>query len=336
MTSSPQDAVTPVGTDTEERPEHRGLHAVPASTPETTAEPERGHWWNRVKKAKPERSQKDRRKRAAVLAFIGFAVVLGSIESLAVRGQADFGRWELGLTGLWVYTASVALEAGAITWAGLALWAMLTKDRVGFAHLMTAVTVMAAAGASWIGARAAHRPEAGAVYLAAASVFALAMWHTIMVRVRRDDLRERGEIVIVPERPRFGIFRWLMAPVDTGKAWRWAVLNRVSNPDRALAAIADAKAARKAAKQAKTLPALALTGDVLQALAARERLAVAFGAIGSVDVPAALAMLSGQGAPVDQSYAYQLVKQMGLAPDNTDAKTPKRRNVKTSAMKEGQ
>jgi hypothetical protein len=56
---------------------------------------------------------------------------------------------------------------------------------------------------------------------------------------------------------------------------------------------------------------------------------VAFGAIGSVDVPAALAMLATREAPVDQSYAYQLIKQMGLAPDSTDAKTPRRHSVKT-------
>jgi hypothetical protein len=71
-----------------------------------------------------------------------------------------------------------------------------------------------------------------------------------------------------------------------------------------------------------------LTADILTALGARERLLTAFGALGSVDVPSALMMLQETGAPVDQSYAYQIVKQMNLSPD---AKTPKRRGVKTSA-----
>jgi hypothetical protein len=321
MTSSPQDAVTPTEMAPDVRPDHRGLHAVAAGQPEA----KRGHWWSRTK---TERTRRDRRKRAAILAFIGFAVVLGSIESLAVRGQADFGQWELGLSGLWVYTVAVALEAGAITWAGLALWAMLTRDRVGLAHLMTAVTVMAASGASWIGARAAHRPEAGALYLALASVFALLMWHQIMTRVRRDDLKDSGEVKEVPEKPRFGWGRWTMAPRETFGAWRWSVLQRVSDPDAALKAIADAKAVRRAAKLAREVPALELTTEVLTALGARERLAVAFGAIGSVDVPAALAMLAAREAPVDQSYAYQLIKQMGLA---RDGETPRRRDAKKSA-----
>jgi hypothetical protein len=329
MTSSPQDVRTPDGqvlriVDPKTAEGEAALAALAGDT-----EPKRTHWWSRTPKARPERSRKDRRKRAAILAFIGFTVVLGSIESLAVRGQSDFGHWELGLLGWPVYTVAVALEAGAVTWAGLALWAMLTRGRAGLPHLMTAVTVMAAAAASWIGARSAHRPEAGAAYLALASIFALLMWHQIMAQLRRDDLQERGEIKPVPEKPRFGLARWLIAPIETGRAWRWAVLNRVSDPDVALRAVADAKAVRRAARQAKDVPALDLTAEVLQALGARERLAVAFGAIGAVDVPAALAMLATRDAPVDQSYAYQLIKQMGLAPAS-DAKTPKRRDVKTS------
>lgn len=318
MTSRLLDAKTPLGDGATVTP----LAAV------ASAETKRAHWWSRTRKTEARRhvSAARRRRRAAWLAFAGFAVVLGSIESLAVRGQADFGHFELALNGAWVYTVAVALEAGAITWAGLALWAMLTRDRVGLAHFMTAVTVMAAADASWIGARAAHRPEAGAAYLALASVFALLMWHAIMTRVRRDDLRESGEIQGVPAKPRFGWARWVLAPVETGQAWRLAVLRRISDPAEALAALAAEKVARKARKGAKTLPVFELAGDVLAGLGARERLLTAFGALGSVDVPSALAMLQERSAPVDQSYAYQVIKQMNLTPDT---RTPRRRGVKT-------
>jgi hypothetical protein len=322
-TSPDEGTVTPLATVT----------SVEASSGESLAvgtptESKRGHRWGRGKQARPERnSPARRRRRAAWLAFAGFAVVLGSIESLAVRGQADFGHYELALNGAWAYTVAVALEAGAITWAGLALWAMLTRDRVGLAHLMTAATVMAASGASWIGARAAHRPEAGAAYLALASVFALLMWHAIMTRVRRDDLRESGEIQGVPAKPRFGWARWMLAPIETGQAWRLAVLRRISDPSEALAALAAEKGARKARRSAKAIPVIELTADILTALGARERLLTAFGKLGSVDVPSALAMLAESGAPVDQSYAYQVVKQMNLSPD---AKASRRRGGKTS------
>ncbi|HEX3961155.1 MAG TPA: hypothetical protein VHZ03_31810 [Trebonia sp.] len=301
-------------------------------------ETERAHWWSRKPRTESRRNtdRAKRRKRAAVLAFMGFAVVLAAIESLAVRGQADFGRFDLGLSGVWQYTPAVALEAGAITWAGLALWAMLTRDRVGLPHLMTAITVMAAAGASWTGARAAHRPDVGAAYLALASVFALLMWHQIMTRVRRDDLRDSGEMQTVPARPRFGAFRWLMAPGETFSAWRLSILARVSNPDEALVKLAALKAERLAGKQAKALPALELSAEVLAKLSNRDRLALAFGSLGAIDVPSALSLLTSFGAPVDQSYAYQLVKQMGLTgeKDKPDVKTPKRRAVRTPAKKE--
>jgi hypothetical protein len=168
-----------------------------------------------------------------------------------------------------------------------------------------------------------------------ASGVALIMWHLIMHRLRRDDLIDHEEIQEVPQKPRFGIFRWLLAPVETGLAWRLAILKGISDRAEALAAHATQKAARKARKAAGALPVLNLDTEVLTALGARERLTVAFGALGAVDVPKALAMLSERGAPVDQSYAYKALRELGLA----DVKTPKtsrRQNVKKSPAKEVQ
>ncbi len=246
---------------------------------------------------------------AAILAFTGFAVVLGAIESLAVRGQSDFGHYELGLTGGWTYTVAVALEAGSLTFAGLALWATLSKDRAPVAKFMTTVMVMAAAGASWTGGRAADRPVIGAAYLAAASVMALLMWHEILHRLRREELRATGSIrKAAPDKPRFGWARWLIDFRGTWRAWKVAVLRRISDAEEALDAATAAK-----------VPPIELAGDVLAALPARDRLAVAFGALGRVDVPAALAMLRERGAGIDQSYAYKIKQSM------TDgAKAPER------------
>jgi hypothetical protein len=125
--------------------------------------------------------------------------------------------------------------------------------------------------------------------------------------------------------------RWSMAPGETFGAWRLAILDRISDPAEALTKLAARRAERQAAKQSRTLPVLDLTSQVLSALGARERLTVAFGALGRVDVPAALAMLSERETPVDQSYAYKLVRELGLtSPDKTDVKTPRRRSAKTS------
>lgn len=331
MTSSPQDVLTSEIDRDRLHVDHRGLHAIPATAPETSVESERSHWWNRKRKTEPKEKPggAKRRRRAALLAFLGFAIVLAAVESMAVRGQSDFGRYELGLSGLWIYTPAVALEAGAITFAGLALWAMLVRDRAMVAHAMTFVMVMLAAGASWTGARAAHRPDVGAAYLALASGVALIMWHLIMHRLRRDDLAEAGEIEDIPAKPRFGWARWALDPVETGQAMRLAILRGISGRAEALEALAIEKAAKKARKQSAALPVLNLTADVLQALAAKERLAVAFGALGAIDVPSALTLLQEKESPVDQSFAYKLAREMGVtSADKKDVKTPRRRAVK--------
>jgi len=53
-----------------------------------------------------------------------------------------------------------------------------------------------------------------------------------------------------------------------------------------------------------------LATEVMDSLSARERMFVAFGAVGALDVPKALAMLKSRGVPVDQSTAYQIRKAL--------------------------
>jgi hypothetical protein len=71
-------------------------------------------------------------------------------------------------------------------------------------------------------------------------------------------------------------------------------------------------AAAIALAETAELPAVEIDAAVMAGLTHRERLLVAFGATGSLDIPRALAILTERGAPVDQSTAYQIRK--ALAP----------------------
>lgn len=171
----------------------------------------------------------------AAVAFAGFAAVLLAIEALAVHGQLDFGRHVLGLDGAYVFVVPVALEGGTLVSAALALWATLTGDSSGMHRLWTYMFLGGAAAANWLGALSSGRSWVAAAYLAATCVAALRMWHAILHRVRRAELHRAG--ATEPPLPRFRVLRWLIAPRETGKAWRLAVREGIASPGDALALV---------------------------------------------------------------------------------------------------
>jgi hypothetical protein len=182
---------------------------------------------------------------AAAAAFAGLTTVLAAIESLAVRGQLDFAQHIIHLTGSYRAAVPVALEAGGLTFAGLTLWATLHGEHAPTSRLMTAVAVLAASAASWLGSRAAGLPVAGALYLAGASILALVMWHQILHRLRRSQQHADGRAAAPPPpRPRFGTARWLIDTPGTWRAWKAAVLAGEPDAARALTLAATGRPVR--------------------------------------------------------------------------------------------
>lgn len=166
-------------------------------------------------------------------AFGVFAVVMLAIEALAFRGQLDFARYVMGLTDRYVYVVPVALEGGTLVTALLALRATLTHDPSFMHRVWTWILLGAAAAANWAGALAAGRDHMAALYLAGFCVVALRMWHAFLHGIQRSELRTAG--ALESPLPRFRPLRWLVAPRETFKAWKIAVIADVTSPLEALA-----------------------------------------------------------------------------------------------------
>lgn len=233
----------------------------------------------------------------AGLAFAGFAAVISAIESLAIRGQLDFAEHVLGLHGWHAYGVPVALEGGTLVCAALALWAALERDRVITHHFWTAVFLGAAAYANYIGALAADRPAEAAVYLAGACGAALRIWHAILRRIRRTALPPRES-----SGASFSLSRWLLAPRETFRAWRFSVLEGISKRQDALAAV-----------RGKAIPSTVATEDGaavdLSKVSKAEATRTAFATLGSYEVGPALEWLTQRGVSVDRSYVYELARK---------------------------
>jgi hypothetical protein len=123
------------------------------------------------------------------------------------------------------------------------------------------------------------------------------LWAVHSRRVSRDALLAQG--LIEHHAVRLGSTRWAWHPIRSARVMWHATWEGVTNPAEALAAARN-----------RDLPALGLDAEVLAQLPVRDRLVVAFGALGALDVPPALAMLAERGAAIDQSYAYQIRRQM--------------------------
>ncbi|MGH9380821.1 MAG: DUF2637 domain-containing protein [Thermoanaerobaculia bacterium] len=235
---------------------------------------------------------------AAGAALAGFAAVITAIELMAVRGQLDFGTHVIGLSGAWVYVVPVALEGGTLVSASLALWSVLTRDP-SFGHRMwTGVFLGAAALANYLGSVAAGRPTIAALYLAGFAVAALRMWHAILHRVTRGQLRATG--AMEAPLPRWRTLRWLVAPGETFRAWRYAVREGITRPAEALAAA-----------RAEVRPATVTADGVdLGAATKSDAWGAAFAAVGDFDVPRALDWLTERGVDADRSYGYEVRKRL--------------------------
>jgi hypothetical protein len=130
------------------------------------------------------------------------------------------------------------------------------------------------------------------------------LWGIHSRRESRDLLKAKG--LIEPHAVRLGSTRWTWHPVRSVLVMWRATWEGHTTPAEAIAA----HEAARAAKAADKLPAIELDSAMLATLSPRERLVVAFGAVGAIDVPKALALLDKHNAPVDQSHAYQIRKAL--------------------------
>jgi hypothetical protein len=238
------------------------------------------------------------RPRAATLAAAAFAAVpVVLVNAVAFAGQLAFLRTHLAWHLPGQIMMAVALEAVAVYLAFHAHIAQLANDsalRLRLASYAFALVI----GAMNYSHYAAHwRPTFPAVAIGLMSASSPWLWAVHSRRMSRDALLAQG--LIEHHAVRLGSTRWAWHPVRSARVMWHATWEGVTNPAEALAAA-----------RVRDLPALALDAETLAAMPGQARLAAAFGAIGAVDMPRALALLKDRGAPLDQSYGYQLRRQM--------------------------
>jgi hypothetical protein len=230
--------------------------------------------------------------------------VQGIVQAESWRGLTGFAHL-IHITGLATQGVPVTLDGVSTAAALLALKAELSDESSGRERAaMYAFTAMSCAANYWHGLVSGGIQ--GALYFAAMSAAVMFVFDLVLRQIRLAVRRNAGRRN--RKMPQFGPLQWLRYPRFTFRAASLALALGIENPQEALElARADADAAAAAAMD---LPVLAIGPDVLAGMNAAGRLAVAFGALGRTDVPAAVALLKQHGCPVDQSHAYKVRSQL--------------------------
>ena len=163
-----------------------------------------------------------------LLLAVPLAVVVVAPAAASWMGLVAAAHDWFGLTGWTAVLVPLVLDAAALYCAALSLRSVLAGDSATVDRLLVWLYALGSAGLNvWHAANVA-----AALFFGAASVSAVVLWDRTLRSHRRDALRALG--VIEAPLPRFRALRWLVAPGETGRAWREAIVSGVSSPAEAL------------------------------------------------------------------------------------------------------
>lgn len=247
-------------------------------------------------------------------------VVIGAPAAASWHGLTAAGEQALGLSGAWSALVPLVLDAAAAYAAVLALRDVLAGDAAGMNRLLVwAYAVGSAALNAW------HADQVGglaaALFYAAASISAVILWDRTLRALRRDHLREQG--AVSPPTPRFRLARWVVAPGETARAWRLAVVEGVTDPVEAVrlarftGAVVDERPALQARAELDPWASLSKADAVRRALADAET--------PDGRAPRVIAeYLADRGVDVAPTYVSDVIRRDSKAITNTDDGGPLR------------
>lgn len=158
-------------------------------------------------------------------------LVIGAPAAASWHGLTAAGEHALGLPGVWSALVPLVLDAAAAYAAVLALRDVLAGDAAAVNRaLVWAYAIGSAALNAWHASIVGGLPAA--LFYAAASISAVILWDRTLRAMRRDHLREQG--AVSPPTPRFRLARWVVAPGETARAWRVAVIEGITDPAHAV------------------------------------------------------------------------------------------------------
>lgn len=168
---------------------------------------------------------------SAVHDNIGIVPLLAPL-ILAGYYQADLARTAFEWAFPWYLLFPLSIEAGAAWAAGNYHRKLVVGDStIGARTGMLAYASASGALLYWH-ARDTDQPLATALAVSGMTLAAMWIWTQRAKHAKRDILRQRG--LVDKQVPRFSAPRWILCPIETAHAFRWAVKHSIDDPAAAL------------------------------------------------------------------------------------------------------
>ena len=248
------------------------------------------------------------------------ALVVGAPAAASWQGLTAAGRDSLGLTGPSAALVPLVLDAAALFAAVLSLRDVLAGDTAIGNRVLVWAYALGSAGMNLWHADRTHGLAAG-LFFAAASVSAVVLWDRTLRAARRSHLREAG--AMPSPTPRFRPARWVVAPGETARAWRLAVIEGVTDPTEAVALTRH--------DQSPEVPRITVAAERADELDGLTKADAVRAAVGDLMTPdgeqpgptEVVAWLAERGVPVGPSYVTDVRRRdqrraAAIAPADTD------------------
>jgi hypothetical protein len=179
------------------------------------------------------------------------------------------------------------------------------------------------------------QPTTPAIAFGMLSALSPWLWGIRSRSMRRDQLRTLG--LIDPRAARFATAKWALYPIRTFRAFRWAVAageqrervawEAIYQPGRPTLDPTPARPAKRPTDARQTAipastqhdPTPAHNGTAPNFTSKTDAMRHAFEAVGSYDVPAALAWLRAHGVEMNRSFGYEIRKKLQTEADQRPA-----------------
>ena len=261
-------------TETTDRPDRPSLDSAPVPV-----------------EASPSTSPPERRRLAGTAVVVPLLVVVAAPIALSFRTLTLYSRDQLGMSGGWEYLLPVSLDMAAVLCIVLAFRAVASGESPGLARYLVWIFAGGSALLAW---REGLVVGGDAPYvLPVLPIIAAVMLDVVLRHALRGRLRDLG--AIEAPLPRFRFVRWLVAPLETLRAWAASIRHGMTSPQEALSFVRDVAALRRLTPVDRVRHGLDTIGRDRVAL--RGWLAARGYALAPADLDSVLASLPAEDSP---------------------------------------
>lgn len=148
--------------------------------------------------------------------------------------QSDLAHQTFGWSYPWALVFPLAIEAGVWWSAGNFHRRLVRRDSAIGARVWLLGLMVFSCGLLFFHANRSGAPVEAAAAISAMTIISGGVWIQRASALRRDVMRRQG--LVYPATPNYPMYRWILCPIETPKAFRYGIKHGIEDPLKALEA----------------------------------------------------------------------------------------------------